>query len=206
MNIICVKIAQRILPITKTHRFNYFPFDRGYLVPPEATEYLPRLFRAYMVMDLTPTLHAALNDLSFTQVYHDTVRRNPLPPQPGKPHQILKGLCNDPADWKFIVPTFLWNEYDAKNNKYIHATIGYILSHAVRVGHNAEAELPRITFVTPHQTYPLMCVACLQLPEQLEGKCTIGTANCRKNCSFKLPVDPLQTTPEKEEENNDRLQ
>lgn len=211
-SIICVKIAQRKLPegekqaSGQKHSFDYFPFDRGYLIPPDAVERIPQLFRAYMVMDLTETLHAALNGLSFTGVFHATVKRNFKPPQQGKSMNILKGLCDDVAGWKMVVPTFLWNEYDVTKSKYLNSTVGYVLSAAVGAQHNTKAELPRITFVSPHQTFPLMCVACLKLPDQLAGNCTMGTADCRKNCSFKLPVDPLQTGVPEEEENHDRIQ
>lgn len=209
-NIICVKIAQRMIPsnekLTPKHHFDYFPFDRGYLIPPESTAYIPRLFRAYMIMDFTEELRAALNDLSFTRVYHDTVHRNFNAPQPGKARDVLDGLCDNPADWKLVIPTFLRNKYSVKSQTYVHAAIGYILSHAVGINHNVKASLPRISFVTPPRTYPLMCVACLQLPEQLAGKCTIGTAKCRRTRAFELPVDPLQTKIPEEATHHDRIQ
>jgi hypothetical protein len=208
--IICVKLAQRILPERekRSHPFTYFPFDRCYLVPPEAQEQLPKLFRVYMRMDFTAPLHAALNDVSFERVHRDTLYRNFSSPEPGKPYRILHGLCDDPTGWELVVPTFMWNEYNAVKKAYTNSTIRYVLSRVIGPDHNINGELPRIMLVTPEQTFPLMCVACLRLPEQLSGRCTIGTANCRKTCSFKLPVDPLHLDAhrvKKEEPPNDRI-
>jgi hypothetical protein len=203
-SIVCFKIAQRKLPqdgktSSEKHGFDYFPFDRGYLIPPDATQYIPRLFRVYMLMDLTSPLLAALNELSFARVFHDTIQRNVNAPQQGKSRDALNGLCDTPQGWKLVIPTFLQNAYSVEKRKYVSASVRYILSVIIGTGHNAQAALPGITLVAPHYTYPLICVACLRLPEQLAGNCTFGTAECRNSKDFELPVDTLTKVPEEKE-------
>lgn len=190
--IICIKIAQtQLKPVDVNQPFHYFPFDRCYLVPPELVDMVPQMFKIYMVMDLTRSLHAALQHVDFTRKYRHTIRRNYTGPEKLPKSGHITVVCPDPSGWKIVVPTYLHNVYDHETKGYTHSTIEYILSRIILNTHNKEASLPPITFHTPDRTFPLLCLACLRLPEQMANVCTPGTATCRNTRQFSLPVDPL---------------
>lgn len=190
--IICVKLNQKKLPqVDVLQPFHYFPFDRAYLVPPDSTHLIPRLFRVYMLMNLTAPLLKALNLITFETINQDTIRRNWTKPTPGKGKNNFKGIIDDPTGWKLIVPTYLFNVYVSSQKTYTHAAISYVSSSAITEDHNLQATLPPISFHTPFRDFPLLCLACINLPSQMAGECSPGLAVCREKKEFKLQIDPL---------------
>lgn len=185
--IICVKIAQRAIPQTKG--FNLFPFDRVYLIPSRSVKRIPQLFRVFLEMDLTEDLLAALNQITIHQITSDTLYRNYTPAHPVKTCDAFHEICPSPAGWKLIVPTYLKAQYLKLGER---GDLTYLLSNAVTDNHNRRAKLPMISLHTPQKIYPLLCLACSRLPDQLAGTCTPGTAHCRKHKMFELPITRIQ--------------
>lgn len=195
-SIICVKIAQRALPISEENEnhFNYFPYDRIYIAKERHAHLFQRMFRYYISMPFTKELLATIHTLAVDSVSTSTqYRENP----PGyavdkTKEEWLSSIARTVAAKKsiLVVPTFVRSKYRDKEKVPYASELGYVLSKILSSKtHNIHAQMPRITFHTPHRTFPVMCTSCMNLAAFYANECTPGTHACQKNCKIELPLD-----------------
>jgi len=195
-SVICVKIAQRKLRHTKTRpAYDYFPYDRVYLVRTKIAPIFRKTFRYYLSMPLTKDLLHALNSLNVSDIRESTVIRddNRRAGSPGRAQDNFqdRNLVRNPKGWTMIVPTHVKSKYrDTKNFKNPYASeVVYLMTRAIQRGHNNQVSMPQIAFHTPNRVIPLLCAACKCLPQFHTGECSPGTHKCREQIESELPLD-----------------
>ena len=195
-SIICVKIAQRALPMSEENEnhFNYFPYDRIYIAEEQHAPLFKKMFRYYLSMPFTKELLATIHTLAVDKVSTSPQYRETQPERDTdetKKEWLSSVACTVAAEKSImIVPTFVRSKYRSAEKVPYASELGYFLSKILSSqSHNIHAPMPRITFHTPDRTFPIMCTSCLNLAAFYANECTPGTYACRKNCNIELPLD-----------------
>jgi hypothetical protein len=187
--IICVKIAQRALP--GAGGYQYFPYDRVYLMPQELRPTAIRMFRYFFELELDAGLLAALNHLSIAHERKITVERNDVQLQ-GKDSGKIPNIGH-PEAWRLIVPTHIKGRRREEKSEAAaeEAVLMYQFSKVLRrsATSNSAASLPRISLHTPYRDIPLFCAVCTKILDFHDNKCTPGKGTCAKNAEAILPAD-----------------
>jgi len=194
-NIICVRIAQRVITPGDPHGYTHFPFDRVYLGKTHLTPQFKQLFRYYLSMPLDQKLLDALNLLQVHTEKHTPVRRDDAKSAEqtidGKKAFLSK--IESPKDWLMIVPTHVKAKYKKTEGSYkaTHESseLGYILSKAITPGYNRSVVMPQITLHTPKRTIPILCGVCKNNLELHAGNCMPGRATCKEQAGVSLKPD-----------------
>ena len=193
--IYCVKLKQLRL-YGNAQAFEYFPFDRFYLVPKTHRKVAFRLFRYSLIMKVDDILKRSLNDIRFeTQRYIDLIRNNERLKRSNVPEGKIPLLSNiQEGEWLLVVPTYLARnrDIDPESKKPVtrSARLAYTLSHAVTDIHNLKVPMPTVTLHTPRENIPVICAICKHVADYHANKCTPGQARCKRNIELsRLPVD-----------------
>lgn len=191
----CVKLKQLRLYGTG-HSFEYFPFDRFYLVPKTHRKIAFGLFRYSLIMNVDDILKKSLSNIRFEsqrtidlkrdneRLKHTRVDNGDIP--------LLKDMQE--GDWYLVVPTYLARdrEIDPESKKPVtrKVRLAYTLSKAVSDLHNLKVRMPTVTLHTPKDNIPVLCAICKHIADYHANKCTPGQARCREHIELgRLPVD-----------------
>lgn len=184
--IYCIKINQKLLQDAK---FDYWPYDRSYLVHKDNIHIAQHMFRYYFYLPLTSGMLTALNKIEVNNHRHITVARD------DSQFKYVKGevrgqfnWIEDPTEWTVIVPTHVKGRY--KNNVAVASFIEYVTTKAINSDyHNRKIELPQISLHTPKREIEFFCAICTNLPNFYHGECGPGKQSCKRNIDTELPFD-----------------
>lgn len=191
--ILCVRIAQRVLPEEAACGYTHFPFERVYLGKHHLAPQFRKLFRYYLSLTLDTHLLGALNTLFITQEKETRHRRddNKLQGTPRNNRDAFGNLIQNPAEWLLVVPTHVRTNY--KNEKeYKHpesSELGYLLSQTITSGYNEKVRMPQIALHTPKRTIPILCGVCKHNLDLHAGKCLPGRPSCANKIKVTLRLD-----------------
>jgi len=192
--LICVRIAQAVLPVTNAAEYSKFPFDRVYLGKKELAHKIKRMFRYYMTLNLDQHLMTALGRLDVKRVKETKIIRNDAELEgvavTNKRNYFLDHIV-DINDWMLVVPTHVRTIYRRPDlyEEPSQSELAYILSKAIDHNHNRQVQLPRITLVTPRRTVPILCGVCRQVLEMHAGNCLPGQPTCAFRAKVRLAYD-----------------
>lgn len=193
-SIICVRIAQRVLPRNGKSKYDRFPFDRVYLGKKHLSPQFRRMFRYYMWMTLDQPLLDALNVLRVTSTRETRVKRDDYKKQlteQKKTDNTFVPHIKNPQDWLLVVPTHVRTVY-RKPDEFKEpekSELMYILSNGITKGYNEHVRLPPVTLVTPNRIIPIICGVCQHVLDLHEGKCLPGQLSCKEKVNIKLRLD-----------------
>lgn len=192
--IYCVKLKQ--LRLYENGTFDYFPFDRFYLVHKDHRKIATNMFRYSLILRVDDVIKKALNNIRFNSQRTIDVPRNnsqlkyqkldgSTPPEIDK---ITEG------DWLLVVPTYLARDKDIDPESRKPVTrkvrLAYTLSRAVQDIHNMNVPMPTVMLHTPKDNIPVLCAICTHVADYHANKCTPGQSRCRRNIELnRLPVD-----------------
>jgi hypothetical protein len=192
----CVKLKQLRLYGDTQNTFEYFPFDRFYLVPKTDRKIAFGLFRYSLIMNVDDVIKASLNNIRFdTQrtidIKRDDARLKRTPVKDAK-LPFLERLQE--GEWYLVVPTYLVRdrEIDPGGSKVIthKVRLAYTMSRAISALHNLHVRMPTITLHTPKNNIPVLCAICKRVADYHANRCTPGQAWCRKHIELnRLPVE-----------------
>jgi len=189
--ILCVKIAQR--EIKGGTGYQYFPYDRVYLVPRELRATVFRMFRYFFEMDLDNDLLAALTLLKVTHERTITVDRDDKKLEGKREGDELTDRVVCPEEWLLIVPTHIKGrkKEDKRESAKEESVLMYRFSKVLQrsSASNAKARMPRISLHTPYKEIPLFCAVCTRILDFHDNKCSPGKGMCSKNAETILPAD-----------------
>lgn len=182
----CLKISQKMLHLPN---FDYWPYDRMYLIHIDDFHVAPLMYRYYFHMPLTPKLLEVLNRIEIEAHREITVSRNDAK------FNYIKGKSagqfqwiDNPNEWRIISPTHVRGKY--KNSKAVASLLEYVTTSAIQShNHNEKIELPQIALHTPKREIGFFCAICANLPQFHEGKCRPGTHQCKLKIDTELPFD-----------------
>ena len=205
-SIMCVRIAQRVLPSMGESRYTIFPFDRVYLGKKHLAPQFKKLFRYYLQLDLDDALLDALNQLWVATTHTTPIQRdNDL--QQKRPPKTCRnafiGAIENPTEWLLVVPSHVRTIYK-KPEEYKEAQkseLSYILSRAVTAQHNSKTRLPPVTLVTPTRTIPILCAVCRYSLDLHQGNCLPGQASCKRKTRVVLRLDSHNGNTEEQSAN-----
>jgi len=193
--IICVKIAQRILDASVERReYSKFPFDRVYLGKKTLKPQFRKLFRYYMCLTPDRPLLRALGRLQVKKIQATHILRNDTArygikavPQ----RNYFLDHIKEMDDWVMVIPTHVRTVYRKPEVfKEPHKSeLMYIMSKAIDFNHNGGVQLPPITLVTPTRTIPILCGVCRRLLEMHAGNCMPGQPQCSYHAAINLAYD-----------------
>lgn len=176
--------------------FDYFPFDRFYLVPTTHPKVAYGLFRYSLIMKVNDVVKRSLNQVRFDSRRHIDIRRNDqeLEWHHTKDKRVPEITDMSEGDWLLVVPTYLARnkEIDPESKKPItrKVRLAYTLSAAVQDIHNIDIPMPAVMLHTPKEDIPILCAICKHIADYHANKCTPGQSQCRRNIELtRLPVD-----------------
>ena len=192
--IMCVKIAQRVLPHTGESKYERFPFDRVYLGKKHLAPQFRQMFRYYMWMTLDQPLLDALNVLRVASSRETLVKRDDFKSKPvvqEESKDVFLQYIKNVKDWLLVVPTHVKTVFrdPEKFKDPEKSELKYILSNAITKGYNHRVRLPTITLVTPHRTIPILCGVCKNVLDMHAGKCLPGQHLCKAKVDVRLLHD-----------------
>ncbi len=168
--------------------FEYFPFDRVYLIPQKEVSIVKKLFKYSFIMTVNPQIISVLDYLSITRTRHIGHYRNDAELEWKKPPKdALKFLEN--SDHIMVVPTYA---YQSRNTERHPIRLAYVITAAIHAAHNINVKLPTVILQTPRGQVPLMCSACTEIPAYYANTCTPGRAICRSKIN--IPTLKLDET------------
>lgn len=196
MHLYCVKIKQLQLRRTATNTYDYFPFDRVYLLPKDKKKLALKLFRFSLLMPLDDRLREALEQVHFTKQYQLDSYRNDKHLEGttfGAPDSFDMFTDIRQGDWLVVIPTYLARDRDINPDAQVPVSrevrLAYTLSSAVRRLHNLKAVMPAITLHTPTTNVPFICALCKHIAEYHSNQCTLGQSRCRERMRLNgLPI------------------
>jgi len=194
--IYCVKLKQLRLEGRVSESFDYFPFDRFYLVPADHKPLALRLFRYSLIMKVDDVVKRSLGLIQFTRRRTIGIKRNnselAYSRVPGTGIPEISAI--NEGEWLLVVPTYLARdkEIDPESNKRVtkKVRLAYTLSQAVSSIHNLSVPMPTVTLHTPIENIPVLCAICKNVASYHANKCAPGQRACRNGISLnRLPVD-----------------
>lgn len=192
--IICIRIAQRVLPHNGESKYSRFPFDRVYLGKKHLAPVFRKMFRYYLSMPLDTPLRDALNILHVSRSRQTTVQRDDFKFKgivPDKPVNTFVPIIKNVEDWLLVVPTHVRTVY-RKPEEFKEpekSELGYILTNAITAGYNTHVKLPPVTLVTPFRTIPIICGVCKHNLELFAGTCFPGQHSCKEKVKIQIRLD-----------------
>jgi len=168
--------------------FEYFPFDRVYLLQPKQTSIIKKLFKYSFVLKVDSQLTEILQYLTPIRTRHIGLQRNDADLAWKKPDSNPLAFLND-STWLMVVPTYA---YKSKVTDKHPVKLAYVITAAINTIHNLKVQLPTVMLQTPRGQVPLMCSACTEVPTYYAGKCTPGRAACR--AKMDIPTLELDNT------------
>ncbi|RKY28656.1 MAG: hypothetical protein DRP83_00350 [Planctomycetota bacterium] len=193
--IYCVKLKQLRLD-GGTQTFEYFPFDRFYLIPKTHRKLATSLFRYSLILKVDDVIKKSLNRIRFESQRKIGLKRDN---DALKWQRITDGNLPEikeieEGEWLLVVPTYLARdkEIDPESKKPVtrKVRLAYTLSHAVSDIHNLSVPMPTVFLHTPKEDIPVICAICKHVADYHANKCTPGQARCRRNIELtRLPVD-----------------
>jgi hypothetical protein len=191
----CVKLKQLRLN-GGGNTFEYFPFDRFYLVPKTHRKLATGLFRFSLIMKVDDVLKKSLGNIRFQSRRDIGLKRNNQKlkwerTQTGK-IPLIENL--EEGEWYLVVPTYLARdkEIDPETRKPVtrKVRLAYTLSQAVQDIHNMKVSMPTVILHTPKENIPVLCAICKHVADYHSNKCTPGQARCRRNIELtRLPIE-----------------
>jgi len=169
--------------------FDYFPFDRIYLIPKNQSPMIPQLFKYSFIIKMNSHITSALRSLVYTRTRHIGLQRNDeelaWKAPPDDPFTFLKD-----STWLMVIPTYAYKS----NVKEKHPVrLAYVITAAMNALHNVKVKLPTVTLQTPRGKIPLLCSVCTEIPAYYANKCTPGQHDCRRKMN--VPQLRLDKTP-----------
>lgn len=172
-----------------TQDFDYWPYDRTYLIHNDDFHIAPHMYRYYFHMPLTPRLLEVINHIEIEAYREITVDRNDEKLKYAKGN--FRGQfawIDNPEEWRILVPTHVKGRY--KNKKAVASFLEYISTKAIQSdSHNQTIELPQIALHTPQREIEFFCAICTNLPQFHDGECRPGTHECKIKIDTSLPFD-----------------
>lgn len=194
--IYCVKLKQLRLNGNAPKTFDYFPFDRFYLVPQSSRKLALSLFRYSLILKVDDVVKQSLDLIRFESRRDIGIKRNntelSYKNNRGEPVPEIADLKE--GEWLLVVPTYLARdkEIDPESKKRVtkKARLAYTLSAAVSSIHNMRVPMPTVMLHTPQENIPVLCAICKNVANYHANQCTPGQSVCRRNISLsRLPVD-----------------
>lgn len=188
--IICIKIAQKVIRYPKHEKqknpYEYFPFDRVYLVEKQNTDLVKRLFRYYFLIPLDRELFHALTTIQVQETSTSTIaRRNK---KETETISLVDNIANF-LDWNIVIPTTYTLKHKAADGALV-MKLQYILTRATRrATRSSKIKMPPIMLHTPVRE-SLLCSSCSELPSFYAGDCTPGQRSCYVNADICTTITP----------------
>jgi len=200
--IYCVKIHQTRLRKKKAdnplHSFDYFPFDRVYLVPTSQQEMAFSLFPHSLITPLSTSLYHALQGLNLEYRRNITIPRSTLLEYEyiSYEHQGLgKNITLTPHEWLLVIPTYIVFNKDKTTNRSF-PQLAYSLSRIIIDLHNLNTNLPAITLHTPKKNIPAVCAVCKHMSRYYANGCSPGRSICRDSMQLTISLNSLSKNEE----------
>ncbi len=184
--IYCIKISQKYIT---DPQFDYWPYDRSYLIHKDNFHIAPFMFRYYFYMQLTPEMLRALNNIEVKAHREITTIRN------DSKFEYVRGSSTgqfnwieNATEWFLMVPTHVTGMY--RDKKAVASLLAYISTRAIKQEHhNKKVELPQISLKTPTRDIKFFCATCTNITNFYEGDCKAGTSSCKLHVDAELPFD-----------------
>lgn len=188
MMIYCVKLRQKKL--SRTGNFNYFPFDRFYLVPKENRPLADKMFRYFFYMELSDEMVTAIGGFNY-----ESLR---LIPAVGRP-TVARGVEEEMAplwrdlhagEYVMIVPTYpqRTRQKAEPDSTEAPAIPAYYMTQALKGKDNVNLLLPQIGIHTPKRDVPLICAVCRNYTGYCENECSPGRGTCKDNIDIPVTI------------------
>ncbi len=181
-DIYSVKIKQLRLSTWQkqnTGGFDFFPFDRMYLVREKNLKKLRKLFRYYLLVEVDGPFREAIQSIVVQQVRDVGIKRDDealkwSPVAHDSRYDQLTFLNR--GKWTAVIPTFA-NRPEKKGQPI---TLAYTISNAVAAIHNMRAHLPKVSLQTPHKLIPAICAICVNAADYYANTCSPARGVCKE--------------------------